>query len=64
MASVQQDYSPRASAAPPKWLQLNINVVGLDRDKVDELERRLDELKVRLEKDTPDILGRICVKRI
>ena len=64
MPSVQQGYSTRACASVPKWLQLKINVVGIEQEKVDELERRLNELQVRLEEDTPDIRGRICVKRI
>ena len=64
MAVIQNSYSPYAPDSVPKWLQLNINVAGIEQEKVDELERKLNELQVRLEEDTPDIRGRICVKPI
>ena len=58
---IQREYQPHASPMPPKCLQLSVDVRDIEPDKVDELQRRLDEFG---KGEPPDIQARISVKRI
>ena len=64
MPSLQQDYSINPEPAPPKRLQLDIDVAALERDKVEGLQRRLEEFDDQLKRDFPDIQPRISVRSI
>ena len=62
--TLQNSYQPRPDDPPPKRLQLDIDVAALERDKVEGLQRRLEEFGDQLKRDFPDIQPRISVRSI